>query len=86
MFYNMYGVFIKYCVFSPRNLNILRPILRQYLVVQKNGQPIRVTVHSDELLFYMQGMGCSELGKTFLKQNVAYGNLNRERQDAGGSL
>ena len=32
-----------------------------------NGQPIRVTVHSDlrsdELLFYMQGMGCSELEK-----------------------
>ena len=33
----------------------------------KNGQPIRVTVHSDlrsdELLSYMQGMGCSVLKK-----------------------
>ena len=50
--------------------NILRPLSRQHWAAigcTVNGQPIRVTVHSDlssdELLSYMQGMGCSELGK-----------------------
>ena len=59
-------------VFLSRIFNILRPLLRQHLAViscTKNGQPIRVTVHSPsctvELLFYMLllGMDCSELGK-----------------------
>ena len=56
--------------FFPRIFNILRPRLRPHLATigcTVNGQPIRVTVHSDlrsdELLSYMQGMGCSELGK-----------------------
>ena len=43
----------------------------------ENGQPIKVTVHSDlrsdELLSYMQGMGCSELGKTkFLNEHPVF--------------
>ena len=36
----------------------------------ENGQPLRVTVHSDlrsdELFFYMQGMDCSELEKNII--------------------
>ena len=40
------------------------------------GQPIRVTVHSDlrsgELLSYMQGIACSELGKTQFLMNTLY--------------
>ena len=50
--------------------NILRPLPRKdraAIGCTENAQPIRVTVHSDlrsdELLSYMQGMACSELGK-----------------------
>ena len=66
---NIQGVHEILCFF-PRIFNILRPRLRQHWAAigcTVNGQPIRVTVHSDlrsdELLSYMQGMGCSELEK-----------------------
>ena len=57
-------------VFFPQIYNILWPRVRPHwatICCTVNGQPIRVTVHSDlrsdELLSYMQGMGCSELEK-----------------------
>ena len=66
----MYKVFIKYCVFSRNCLYFATspsPALG-CCWLYKNGQPIRVTVYTrisceDELFFYMQGKGCSELGK-----------------------
>jgi len=69
--------------FFPRIFNILRPCLRQHWAAigcAVNGQPIIVTVHSDlrsdELLSYMQGMGCSELGKkTIFNMNTLYINM-----------
>ena len=57
-------------VFFPRIFNVIRPLPRKNraaIVCTENGQPIRVTVHSDlrseELLSYMQGMDCSEFGQ-----------------------
>ena len=54
-------------VFFPRNFNILRPLPRQdrtSIGCTENDQPIRVTkLRSDELIFYMQGLGCSKIGK-----------------------
>ena len=54
-------------VFFFKNINILRPLPRKdraAIGCTENGQPIRVTVHSflrsDELLSYMQGLGCSK--------------------------
>ena len=56
--------------FFPRISNILRPLPRKdraAIGCTKNGQPIRVTVHSDlrsdELISYMQEIGCSKFGK-----------------------
>ena len=53
--------------FSRRIFNILRPFPRKNRAAigcTENGQPIRVTVHSDlrsdDLISYMQGMGCSK--------------------------
>ena len=59
-------VIIKYCVFS-KNLRPLPRKDRAAIGCTENDQPIRVTVHSylssDELISYMQVMGCSNYGK-----------------------
>ena len=66
----MYKVIIKYCVFFQEfsifcHLSLASTGL--LLGCSKNSQPIRVTVHSDpisdELIFYLQGMGFSGLGQ-----------------------
>ena len=62
-------------VFFTRIFNILRPLPRQHCAAigcTKNSQPIIVTVNSDELLSYMQGMDCSELGKNTILLNTLY--------------
>ena len=62
-------------MFFPRIFKTLQPPPRQYLAVigrSENGQPIGVTVHSNESVSYVQGMGCNELGKNtiFNKHSV----------------
>ena len=64
-------VFIKYCVFPPRNLESLPPLPRQHSAAigcRKNYQPIGVTVHSHCVESFegllqrcKRGKGCSEL-------------------------
>ena len=61
----------------PRISKFLRPPLRAAIGRTKNGQPTRVTVYTlisrtDKLRFYMQRMGCSELGKTHFLMNTLY--------------
>ena len=59
-----YSVFVKY--FFPKFGNIFATSASSTGCTE-NGQPIRVTVHSelisDKLSYYMQKMGCSELKK-----------------------
>ena len=75
---NIYRVFIKYCVFFKefsKFATSTSPALGRYWLYKKNGQPIRVTVHSDveaKLLFYIQGMDCSELEKITFLMNTLY--------------
>ena len=63
-----YRVFIKYCVFSPRIFNILRPLLRQHWAAigctrKWSANRSEFTLRSLARMSYMQGVGCSELGK-----------------------
>ena len=72
------GNSLKIVVFFRKNSQSFANFLRQHWAAigcAENVQPLRVTVHSnlrsDELLSYMQGMGCSELGKAqFLMNNM----------------
>ena len=51
-----------------------------------NGQSIRSTVHSDlisdELLSYMQGIGCNELGKHTIFNEHLVPNSDEEEKGA----
>ena len=64
------GFALNIVFFFPRNFNILRPLLRKdraAIGCTENGQPIRVSVHSDlgsdELISYMQGVVCCKFGE-----------------------
>ena len=72
--YMTYRVFFKYFVFFQE---FSKPLPRQHWTATgctENGQPIGVTVHSEnELVFYMQGTSCSEL-----KKNTIF-NINKNK-------
>ena len=79
----IYRVFIKYCVFFQEFSKVCHLSLastRLLLVVQKNYQPIRVTVHSrcvESFKGFLQrcrrGRGCSELCKnTIFPEHPVY--------------